>query len=304
MQLCIPPDLCVHLGELGKALDSNRLVSVFSDGFVGLDDKCESEVNAYAQGNRSGARPRSRQRASRRQRWGASGQTGTFRSRAIEEAYGAGFRVLAQNYASLAFEDENGLWVAVASRPLGIRGPQVHFLVAFPLNQKFAPRGWAFNHVGPRASAMSLKHTNFPDASVCAFTTASNAWTYADGIIGLIDHFSTWVIKSWHRELYGTWPGPQFGAGALYRRREFAATEWCGCESGKRYRDCHMGIDFMTEEQSAQKEFLRLFSIPYEQRAVPDVVMKAAESSWREIPSFDAVFRIRHAGGEPTWGAL
>lgn len=295
----LPPGLVNRLRKLGEALDTNQPVSVFEEGFVGLNEVNESEVNYDATGKRSSARPRSRRRASRRP-WGrTSGQAGTFSSRAIEKAYGAGFRILVQQYEALAFEDSNGLWVAASSSPLGNCGPRVHFLVGFPLDRAILPRGWAFDTIGSNACPMAPKHTNFPDGSICAFTLTSGAWTHDDGLIGLLDHYSTWVIKKWHRAMFGWWPGPQVGACALYRRREFSANEWCGCESGKRYSNCHMAIDLLVNEQSASAEFRRLFACDYEQRVYPECILEAARTTWRRLPTLAYAFSFRRSTDEP-----
>jgi len=42
---------------------------------------------------------------------------------------------------------------------------------------------------------MSLKHTNFPDASVCAFTPEHWPWPNADGLLGLVDIYVLWAVR-------------------------------------------------------------------------------------------------------------
>lgn len=274
-----------RLADLGLALDNLQTLSVFNGGFVGFCDETESEVIEHVAGKegRSAARARAGRSAAERP-WGASGQAHHFRSAAVEAAFGAKFRILARHYAALAFEDPNGLWVVAKSKPLGNRGPQIHFLVAFPLDNQEPVRGWAFEQIGPHAKLMSLKHTNFPDASICAFMPNDNSWSISDGLTELFDHYSIWALKKLHRDLIGTWPGKQAGVCAFYRRSEFVSSEWCGCLSGKRYKDCHQGSDMLMDEAVARAEFGKIFRCNYEARSAPASIMQAAITRWRKIP--------------------
>lgn len=299
MKIRLADNLVHELSELGQAIDIGRPVSVFDGGRVGFNEAGESEVKSnVAQGkaHRSPAGARPGQRARSR---GAHAAGHYLRSEALQAAYGAEFRILAQHYEALAFEDNNGLWVVVESRPLGSHGPRAHFLVAFPLDQRIAPRAWAFERIGANVRLASLKHTNFPDASICAFVDEDGAWPNPDGILGLFDIFSIWMIKKWHRELLGWWPGKQAGACALYRRREFDGREKCGCESGRRYRDCHQASDLLMNEQVARVEFRRLFACDYDDRQPPDSILAAAGSRWKSIPAMASVFACRFRPGEP-----
>ena len=278
-----------HLSLLGKAIDNGEQPHVFNDGFVNFQPRKESEViydvtEAHAK-NGSAAGSGKRQRA---RPW-SSRAPESFCSGAIEEAFGTGFRVLVQHYEAISFEDNSGLWVAAKSNPLGLGGPQAHFLVAFPLDPRKDPRGWAFSKLGIRAEPFPLKHTNFPDASICAFTKESGAWLTSDGMTALIDHYSLWAVKSWHRSLFGWWPGRQVGVGALYRRREFVGREFCGCDSGKRYSNCHQASDSLVREEYAEMEFRREFRADYEARFPPTSVIQAAKTKWREVPRMFAL---------------
>lgn len=283
-----------RLADLGRALELQQTLSVFCRGFVGFCDEDESEVMQHVKRSkrRSEARPWSGQRATERPRR-AAGQDHYFRSEAAERAFGDQFRVLAQQYDALAFEDDDGLWVAVSSEPLGRCGPQVHFFIAFPYNRQLLPKGWAFKRIGSRAEPMSMKHTNFPDASICAFMPNEGAWSPNDGMLGLVDHYSIWAVKKLHRDYLKRWPGRQFGACALYRRMEFVADEQCGCLSGRLYRDCHMGPDLLVDEEYGRVEFRKLFRSDYETRAVPELIKRAAQSTWRKIPSIREVLELK-----------
>lgn len=282
-----------HLRTVGVAIDGHQQPTVFDGGFVGFSDAIESEVmkdvaQGQAHGSPAGSRQGRRARARRPQ-----AAYHPFRSDAIEAAYGVGFRILAQHYETLAFEDRNGLWAVVKSHPLGVGGPAVNFLIAVPLDQRLAPRAWAFARTGPSAELMSLKHTNFPDASICAFTPNHCPWPNSDGLLGLVDIYVLWAVRKLHRDWFGWWPGPQLGACAHYRLKEFDPREDCGCGSNKRYGKCHLAADMLAEPAAAAAEFRRLFDGDYEDRRPPEQVLQAARSTWRKMPSMATVYAHR-----------
>ena len=276
-----------RLSDFGRVLDAGQSLSVFDQGFVGICDDDESEViqNVARSAQRSAAQSGQGRRATDRPQ-GQTGQAHRFRSEATEQAYGSAFRILAQHYQVLGFECENGLWVIAKSNPLGRNGPQIHFAVALPYTDRVPPKAWAFSQVGNNAKLMSLKHTNFPDASICAFMETDAAWDRSDGILPLIDHYSIWALKKIHHEKIGVWPGRQYGSCAYYRLREFHPDEWCGCLSGKRYGVCHLAVDRLTDVRFSKDEFYRLFSCHYEDRRVPPNILQFARSNWKSIPKF------------------
>jgi hypothetical protein len=283
-----------HLRTVGVAIDGGQQPTVFDGGLVGFNRPDESEESSNVSGKEAGSKSgtRSRRRARTRAR-GPQAPDHAFRSDALEEVHGAGFRVLAQHYEALAFEDRNGLWVVVPSLPLGGRGPEVHFLIAVPLDERLAPRAWAFAKVGPGAELMSLKHTNFPDASVCAFTPEHRPWPNADGLLGLVDIYVLWAVRKLHRDYFGWWPGPQLGACAYYRLREFDPREDCGCGSNKRYRDCHLAADQLANPHEAAIEFNGLYGCDYKDRSPPIHVLETGRSRWQRMPSMATVFAHR-----------
>jgi len=140
---------------------------------------------------------------------------------------------------------------------------------------------------------MTLKHTNFPDASICAFTPDRQPWPDADGLLGLVDIYVLWAVRKLHRDLFGWWPGPQLGACAHYRLREFDPREDCGCGSNRRYGECHLPADMLAEPHAAAAEFRRLFNGDYEDRRPPEHVLEAARSSWTKMPSMATVYAHR-----------
>lgn len=281
-----------HLRAVGIAIDGNRQPTVFDGGFVGFSDETESEVMTDVAGQEAGSQSGARSGRRARARW-AQASDHPFRSDALEEAHGAGFRILAQHYEALAFEDRNGLWVVVTSHPLGRGGPEVQFLMAVPLDDRLAPRAWAFTKRRARADLMTLKHTNFPDASICAFTPNHRPWPNEDGLLGLVDIYVLWTVRKLHRDHFGWWPGPQLGPCAHYRLREFDPREDCGCGSNKRYAECHLPADMLANPEAGAAEFRRLFGVSYEDRRPPEQVLEAAMSSWAKMPSMAKVYAHR-----------
>ena len=294
---CGKPDLPAHLSQrlalLGQAIDSNIQLSVFDRGFVGFSGEDESEVmKNVAEGKdarRSAARSWERRQSAQCSRWRSAGALHPGSSDAHEQAFGTDFRVLSRHYAALGFEDSDGLWVAVLSAPLGGCGPHFEMLVGLAFDRRVPPKAWSFEKIGNRLQATSLRHTNFPDASICAFINDGSAWKPEDGLIRLIDIYSVWLVKKLYCEKYGTWPGEQYGACALYRRLEFSGSEQCGCRSGKLYKDCHAGQDKLVSETAAKEEFRRLFRCDYTDRAVPEAIVKAARTGWKVIPPLRSV---------------
>lgn len=298
----LPTKQVNHLAALGQAIDRGDQPLVYDGGFVGLARPTESEVIEHAPlpstRNRSETGSRQGWRASARQR--PNRKAKPFRSDAIEAAHGTGFRLLVQHYEALGFEDKNGLWVAAKSKPLGLGGPQAFFLIALPNIFSIYPRAWAFSAIGNRTVPFPLKHTNFPDGSICAFTKESGAWQPGEGILELVDHYSLWALKSLHRATFGWWPGPQVGVGALYRRNEFAPQEWCGCGSGRRYVECHQAQDNLVVSEHAEREFRYLYRSNYTDRDFPQSLIMAATTRWKIIPDMSAVWEARAASDEPN----
>jgi hypothetical protein len=103
------------------------------------------------------------------------------------------------------------------------------------------PRAWAFwrdgSWVGPR-------HTNFPDASICAFYLEDQSWEPGDSLVTLFDMYSLWVVRHLHLKLMGWWPGEQVAKERAERVAELEPNEWCGCVwASGRYADCCQPVD-------------------------------------------------------------
>ncbi|MGQ7830607.1 hypothetical protein [Altererythrobacter sp. Z27] len=179
--------------------------------------------------------------------------------------------------------------MAVEAKPLGLDGPAAHILMGVREDETIFPRAWAFERIGHQVRPFPTKHTNFPDASICAFDPKSGAWTREDGLTALVDHYALWAVKSWHRQEFGWWPGPQIGKCALYRRNEFDVREWCGCGSGIPYGFCHYQRDKQVPDELAQREFTALFGLDYQNRQTPTVIVEAARTRWKTLPALDSL---------------
>lgn len=216
-----------------------------------------------------------------------------FRSGPCCDAYAVGVEALDAAYACKAVEDEAGIWVMVESNPLGDHGPKLHFLIAFPLEQKIMPRAWSFSHLGNRARPFGFRHTNVPDQSICAFSRIDRAWEYSDGLIGFVDLLSLWAIKQIFYGHFGWWPGRQYVAGSLYRRSTQVAQEYCGCGSGLSYGLCHQHSDALVSKVEATTEYRKLFGAEFGTQSVPKPIFNAARTRWKQLPTIREAYSFR-----------
>lgn len=288
MKIRLADNLLRNLSELGQAFDIGRSPAAFDGGRVGfLEPETEKESDDDSSGQR-GPAAESRQGTAGRQ--GASDQGSRFGRAELEALYLAGLDDLRSAYPTLVFRVENGLWLVVRSRPLGTDGPQVVFVVAVPFVTVLTPRAWGFWRTGPCPAFIGPRHTNFPDASICAFGVDDGAWAFDDGLVRLIDLYSSWVVRHLYYMHFERWPGRQHGLSALYRRTEFHPDEWCGCGARARYRDCHQTADTMLNDEEARAEHIRVMGLDYCKRLPPACVTKFVRSSWKKPPALKQVF--------------
>ncbi len=290
MKIRLAHDLKARLSKIGEAIDIDRQFQVFDNGVVGIvENETEKESSNESEGTR-GPAAGSRQGAEGSRR--SSGEAGA-RLRGIDDQVVrlAGLEDLVRAYPVEIIEGDHGLWIIVQSSPLGSDGPQVTFIIAYPYSEKTEPKAWGFWKLGSFPKFIGPRHTNFPDASVCAFGPGD--WQRADGIVALVDFYSTWVIRHLYLQHFGRWPGRQHGLSALYRRTEFSPDEWCGCNSGKRYRECHMLTDHKLSDEEAADEHRKIFLGDYRDRKPPISVMKFARSGFKKIPTFKDAYSAR-----------
>lgn len=290
MEIRLADTLLKRLSELGQAIDIDRQFQVFDGGVVGIvKDQSEKESEDERQGpGGSATGSRKRPAGPRRTTGEARARVGLLDSKVVQLA---GLEDLWRAYPTDFIEGDHGLWIIVKSNPLGHEGPQVTFVIGYPYSNAIEPRAWAFWKLGDFPKFVGPRHTNFPDASICAFGPGD--WRRADGVVALADFYSTWVIRQLYLQKFGRWPGRQHGASALYRRTEFSADEWCGCGSGKRYKECHQEADNSLSEEAAREEHRRVVGSDYCVRRPPLSLMKFARSAFKKVPSFRDAFEGR-----------
>jgi len=281
----------VHkLSELGEAIDINRQFQVFDDGVVGIVKDQTERQNQNEQQRTGGSAAGSRQRPAgpRRSTGEARPRLGGRRAQTVQLA---GLEDLWSAYPTQIIEGDHGLWIIVKSTPLGHDGPQVTFLIAYPYAEQFEPRAWAFWKLGDFPKFIGPRHTNFPNASICAF--GPDDWKRSHGLVALVDFYSTWVVRQLYYHRFRRWPGKQHGASALYRRTEFAPEEWCGCGSEKRYWECHEREDKALSDEEAVLDHRQKFGSDYCQRKPPKSVLKFVRSGFKKLPSFKDAYENR-----------
>lgn len=290
MKIRLADHLLNKLSELGQAIDIDRQFQVFDDGEVGIvNDRIAKESEDERQGTR-GSATGSRQGAagSRRSAGEARARLGLLDPQVVQLAC---LEELCRAYPTDIISGDQGLWIIVKSSPLGNDGPQVTLVLGYPYSAEIEPRAWAFWKLGEFPKFVGPRHTNFPDASICAFGPGD--WKRADGVVALVDFHSTWLVRQLYFQNFGRWPGRQHGASPLYRRAEFSPEEWCGCGSGKRYGECHLRADALLSDEAARAEHRKVMGSEYGPRKPPKSIMRFVRSGFKKVPAFRDAFEGR-----------
>jgi hypothetical protein len=268
--------------ELGAWRDEGRRFAVGKDG----------EVFKHHEGQKENTDGHSRQGTAGRE--GSTGWEGAAgwraasppepvsqdRREALRASYLQHLPGILAYYASLiSREASDGLWVIAQSFPLGRDGPRFWICLFLPYSDGHDPKAFAFRKIAlPRT--VGPRHTNFPDASICAFSSDDDAWRPGDNPLVLLNLYAEWLICQMYLEIAELWPGRQSGLDAVYRQTEFKAEEWCFCDSGLRYGQCHMEADRNKVERLRNKG--ELFN--HGPRKVPPAVLRFAKSHWKRVP--------------------
>lgn len=291
MKIRLADHLMKKLSQLGTAIDIDRQFQVFDEGVVGIiNAEPEKENGSERQGTRG---PPAGSREGSSGPWWSPGEAGT-RLRQLQQQQVvqlAGLSELFKAYSGQIIEGDHGLWIIVKSYPLGTDGPQATFVIAYPFSFAIQPRGWAFWKLGSFPKWIGPRHTNFPDASICAFGPGD--WERKDGLVSLVDFYSTWLIRQLYFQEFGRWPGRQHGLTALYRRTEFSSDEWCGCGRAKRYGECCFEADALVSEEDARTEHKRIMGADYTERRPPPSLIKFVRSDFKTVPAFKDIFEGR-----------
>lgn len=283
-----------RLLELGAWRDEGRLFAVGMNGevFKYQDDK-ECQLGSRQRQGAAASAPPAPSPSPAASDSESAGKDG---GKALKARYNEHLKRVREYYPSLISREVNdGLWVIVQSYPLGRDGPRFWICLFLPASAGNDPKGFAFSKLTPLVRPVGPRHTNFPDASICAFSTDDDAWRPGDEPLVLLNLYAEWLICSMFHKLAGFWPGKQSGLDAVYRKAEFKPEEWCFCDSGLRYGECHMESDGLAVEQLKAKD--QLFS--HGERRIPPAVARFARSHWAHIPLITELHLHPYSGLPP-----
>jgi hypothetical protein len=177
------------------------------------------------------------------------------------------------------------MWLLARSSIISGLARDATFLVALPYQSGAGPRAWGFwtaiglpKWIGPR-------HTNFQDGSICAFSPDDGAWFEGGDLRTLLDLYSVWTLRNLHFEVFGRWPGKQYGlfgadprVQAYYRQIECNDDELCGCGSEtRRYVDCCKPSDVQWNAIELMSIFLRHVPGGFSTRRPPPSIVEFVE---------------------------
>lgn len=284
----LAPHVRQRLIRVGDALDIDKQLAVLMDGKVSLLEDDERSDNAERKCKGSAGRQGSQRRPGQGQgpQQGGPCADPWFGRNRLEAHYLSGIEKARERYSVEVTSTEYGLWVVAPSYPLGAEGPEFWLAIFLPTGGKPMPPawGWAVSRLGQFPKFVGPRHTNFPFHDICAQGAAFEAWKPQDGIRPLLNLYSTWLFRHCYFAEVGRWPGRQWGATAIYRLAEFHPDEWCGCGSGKRYRDCHLGLDKEMSKEDAELEHLKEFGAIDLRRNPPVSVKAFARGRWKKPP--------------------
>lgn len=282
--------------ELGAWRDRGRRFAV---GLNGKVSKYEEDDKEYQDGSRQRQGAAASAPSAAPPTSGAPAEAepaGADRRQTLRERY-LGFRPEILLYYPTAHfrEVDYGLWIVARIYPLGRDGPCYWVCLFLPDEAVFSPKAFAFERLSPVPRAVGVRHTNFPDASICAFTDEDDAWRPGDNPKILLNLYAEWLICQLFLRLEHYWPGRQAGLDAIYRSVEFTDRDWCDCGSEKRYGDCHRGLD--------HAEVVRLKAsgeyVPLPDRVVPQTIIKFAKSRWKKLPDLARLPMHQYSGKLP-----
>jgi hypothetical protein len=201
----------------------------------------------------------------------------------LRDAYEGQVTRLAEAYPTVqAFHDDDGMWLLARSSIISGLAGEATFLLALPYRSGVGPRAWGFwTAAGAEIRWIGPRHTNFQDGSICAFSPDEGAWPEGGDLRTLLDLYSVWTLRHLHLEVFGRWPGKQYGifgvdAGvqAYYRQRECNDDELCGCGSEtRRYSECCKPSDLQWDIFQVMPAFLRQTNGGFQSRRPPPSVV-------------------------------
>lgn len=171
---------------------------------------------------------------------------------------------------------EDAVWLRVPALLLTRLGHGAVFVVVLIPALQLA-RGWAFWDYGCMGlQPIGPRHTNYGDASICAFDERDGTWSYGDSLVLLLDLYSVWAVRQLFVREYGNWPGPQGSFSPFERLREYGDNERCGCDTpAGAYVDCCKSSDLRLMA-SGKGEYIVEALLP---RCVPSAIKTYAHGS-------------------------
>lgn len=292
MAQTVSPKLRSILEGIGSALDQGRPIRVLRGGVVVADEphldheRMQSNEADRTQGSAARSRQGSPGWEGTARRSRSSGSLLQAGSGSLRDSFEEGLPHLQVSYpGTRIWDDEVGLWVVVPSFPVGIDGPQAALVAALPFFEVPKRRCWGYWRRDRNLKWIGPRHTNFPDASICAFADGATAWQPTDGLTRLFDLYSVWLLCHLHLEALHRWPGPQHSINSYYRLHEFLEGELCSCDSGRTYFECHRPQDLLEDQQLAKVAFQKCAGGDLVDRRVPQAVRQFAKSHFKNAPS-------------------
>lgn len=282
--------------ELAAWRDEGRLFAVGLDGEVFKHEEHKDSPDERRQ--RQGAAPSAPPPASAPSTTSNAEPAGADGGQALIKRY-LGFRPeILLYYPTARFREvDHGVWITARIYPLGRAGPCYWVCLFLSDSAVFSPKAFAFERLSPVPRTVGPRHTNFPDASICAFTDDDDAWRPGDSPKILLNLYAEWLICQLFLRLERYWPGRQAGLDATYRSVEFTDRDWCDCGSEKRYGECHRVRDqFEVDRLKASGEY-----VPLPNRIVPPTIISFARSRWKKLPDLNRLPFHHYAGRPPRY---
>lgn len=171
---------------------------------------------------------------------------------------------------------EDAVWLRVPALLLPHLGHSAVFVVVLIPALQLA-RGWAFWDYGCMGlQPIGPRHTNYGDASICAFDERDGTWSYGDSLVSLLDLYSVWAVRQLFVREFGKWPGPQGSFSPFERLREYGDNERCGCDTpAGAYVDCCKSSDLRLMASGKGRHIVEAL-LP---RCVPSAIKAYAQGS-------------------------
>lgn len=216
--------------------------------------------------------------------WSACTTTSFFSELKLSDEAKADFQGVAGAYPLVEFRSTSDLmWLINRLKPIRGLDESAILLTAYPLNPKYNISSWAWWEpgliwIGPR-------HTNYVEASICAFEPSDGTWRRGQPLIKLLDLHVLWIVRHLYMRHFARWPGRQALHTAYERITEHRAGELCGCDSGKSYEECCQSRDKSLNIADVIIQFARWRRFRMNDRKPPIELWEFAYGNRNVLPS-------------------